>query len=562
MAPVNRGLVGSFVDRFCGWMNSLPPESTNYAIEAVRIPVGDQVHLAADVYHPLGTEPPKGTILIRTPYGISPLHALGHARLFAARGYQVLANSCRGTFGSEGDMNPGRTEADDGQAVLAWMREQPWYTGSFAMVGTSYFGYTQWSLLSNEPPADFQAAVITTGPHDLSRFVWGTGALRSDIVAWADITVRMQRDSFFSVIRAAGSIEARLYPVFQSFPLMPAISNHFGESLPPWLEPNITQPDLNDRYWEPTQHGNALKKANMPILLTAGWYDLMLAQVLEQYTTLSQRGCNVAMTIGPWTHLEAGGGLVLPETYQWLEEHVAGEKGGGGRKSPVRIFVTGVGKWVDLPSWPPKSSAHELFLSAGSELSTKPPSKEEPDFTFTFDPKDPTPFVGAAELFDRVSNPRRPDTPLSSRRDVLTFTSPPLDEDVEVCGKPLVTLHHSSDHINVDVLVMLSEVDDKGVSHTVSEVYRRFGNPCGTQKDADSDLLTLSLQDCAHVFRKNCRVRVMIAGGSHPRYIRNSGTGENSVTATRTKPVVHTIRHGVDAPSKIVLPITNTVIGA
>ena len=66
-------------------------------------------------------------------------------------------------------------EIDDGADTAAWLRDQPWFTGSFATIGLSYLGFTQWALLT-DPPPEMKAAVITVGPHDLSGPRWGTGS--------------------------------------------------------------------------------------------------------------------------------------------------------------------------------------------------------------------------------------------------------------------------------------------------------------------------------------------------------------------------------------------------
>ena len=59
------------------------------------------------------------TVLIRTPYGRRIIGPLG--RLYAERGYQVVIQSCRGTFGSEGEWDPVRNEQADGRATLEWV---------------------------------------------------------------------------------------------------------------------------------------------------------------------------------------------------------------------------------------------------------------------------------------------------------------------------------------------------------------------------------------------------------------------------------------------------------
>ncbi|KAK3341126.1 X-Pro dipeptidyl-peptidase-domain-containing protein [Lasiosphaeria hispida] len=554
MTPAKRGLLGTVLDRlYARWLS---PETNNYTIDSLRIPIADNVSIAADLYRPLGPNP-LGTIFVRSPYSINLSIALPTARIFAARGYQVLLSSCRGTSDSEGDFDPARNEGRDGQVVLAWMREQPWYTGSFATLGASYLGYVQWALLSANPPPDMKAAIINTGPHDFSHFVYGTGALACEVIAWSDFITRMRRgQGTISLLWYLRSQKARLLPLYNAVPLLDAVNKYFGLGAPKWIQDMITHTDLSDSYWQPMRvQTGALDQSSVPILLTTGWYDLVLPEVMEQYSRLSAGGGNVALTIGPWTHLGAGGANSLSETLSWLEEHLA-QRPGAHRPSPVRIFVTGKQEWRDFPSWPPPSSPHELFLSPANTLSRDPPPADAPDSVFKFDPADPTPSLGAPELYDQGRGKREPDTALATRPDTLTFATAPLPADLAVIGKPLVTLHHASDHPHVDVLVLLSEVQSDGVSHSISERYLRLDR-AREQQGGPDPLLRLALRDCAHVFCKGNRIRLLIAGGSHPRYIRNLGTEENPGTSANMCAAWHTVKHSGATVSKIGLPVAD-----
>ena len=83
-------------------------------------------------------------------------------------------------------------EAADGADTVAWLREQPWFTGSFATIGLSYLGFTQWALLT-DPPPEMKAAVITVGPHDLSATSWGTGSFAlNDFLGWSDLVAHQE----------------------------------------------------------------------------------------------------------------------------------------------------------------------------------------------------------------------------------------------------------------------------------------------------------------------------------------------------------------------------------
>ncbi len=162
--------------------------------------------------------------------------------------------------------------------------------------------------------------------------------------------------------------------------------------------------------------------------------------------------------------------------------------------------------------------------------------------SFRYDPADPTPTIGGRLLSPDGGN--RDDTAMAARSDVLSFTTEVLDHDLCVQGNPVAELAHTSDNPHVDVFVRLSEVDAKGRSRNVSDGYRRLA--------VATDSVRLELDAIAHRFRAGSRIRVLIAGGSHPRYTRNLGTGEATVTGSRLKPSTHEVHFGT---SRMVLPV-------
>ncbi|MDZ7884640.1 MAG: CocE/NonD family hydrolase C-terminal non-catalytic domain-containing protein [Mycobacterium sp.] len=65
------------------------------------------------------------------------------------------------------------------------------------------------------------------------------------------------------------------------------------------------------------------------------------------------------------------------------------------------------------------------------------------------------------------------------------------------------------------------------------------------------DPLRLDLDPIAHRFAAGSRIRVSIAGGSHPRFARNPGTGEPVWSASRLLRATHEIGPG----SRLILPV-------
>jgi uncharacterized protein len=190
-----------------------------------------------------------------------------------------------------------------------------------------------------------------------------------------------------------------------------------------------------------------------------------------------------------------------------------------------------------------------MYLQPDGGLAETPPPAASPSASFRYDPADPTPTIGGRLL--SPDGGYRNDTTLTARRDVLSFTSDALPNDLCVHGRPIAELAHVSDNPHVDVFVRISEVfpakGAKGRSRNLSDGYRRLTNP--------QDTVTVQLDAIAHRFSAGSRIRVLIAGGCHPRYARNLGTGEAVVTGRQLKPARHEVHFGA---SRIVLPVTSS----
>ncbi|OAL50588.1 CocE/NonD hydrolase [Pyrenochaeta sp. DS3sAY3a] len=542
-----RGFLAALVDRLTTRQLGFPPETCSYTVIGVRIPVsngsGQQFELAADLYQPVlaKDEKPTGTVLIRCPYGRGLAFALLSARPYAARGYQCLLVSCRGTFGSGGEFDPWRNEEEDGQAVVEWMRKQVWYTGSFATLGGSYLGFVQWALL-RDPPSDMVAAVIQCAPHDFSQQLWGTGSLALEWITWGENVAHQQETGLFQTIKKLNTPQ-RMRPVLDRVPLAESVKSHF-KGRAPWLDFVVDHPDTSDAYYDQLKFGDALERAKIPIFLVGGWYDVFASQTMEQYARLSKRNTDVALLIGPWNHMQIGQqSKVYQQSFNWLEQHL-GKRMPRARETPVQYFVTGAQEWRNAQKWPPPTLAQELYLQSGGRLASERPSTDDSSSAFTLNPTQPTPTTGGNLLLGGGS---ADDTALAARSDVLAFTTDVLDKNVEISGKVTVELSHSSEIANVDLFVRISEVDGKGRSHGITETYKRLapGREIGP--------VILYLNDCAHMFAQGNRIRLIIAGASHPQFAVNTGKDIGG-TSDELKSAVHTIFHGENGLSRVLLP--------
>src|SRR5439155_24378286 len=150
-------------------------------VRGLPVPMRDGVTLLADHYDPGLSGVP--TVLIRTPYGRSG--PVGWAcRAFAARGFHVLVQSCRGTFGSGGVFEPMRDERNDGLDTLTWLNEQRWYSKDLCTYGPSYGGFVQWALAAEAGP-QLKAMAVSVTASDFRDATYPGGAFALDsVLTW------------------------------------------------------------------------------------------------------------------------------------------------------------------------------------------------------------------------------------------------------------------------------------------------------------------------------------------------------------------------------------------
>jgi putative CocE/NonD family hydrolase len=512
--------------------------------KSVEVPTRDGFYLLTDHYAP-DTGEAGGTILIRGPYGRTFPNSAVYGGLFAAAGYHVLIQSVRGTFGSTDAFQPFVMEADDAQDTVSWLRSQTWFDGRLATIGGSYLGFVQWALLANAP-AELRAAVIVVGPHDFGRVLHGNGVFSLSLAfAWSE-AMTSQPSIAGALSRLLGIADRRTRPALYGLPLAEAAESVLKDGAP-WYRDWLLHDDPADKYWDAYRYEPDLSRSTVPILLVGGWYDIFLDQTMEQYRVLHRRGAEVALTVGPWTHLDTigkGSGLITRETLEWLNRHLA-DQSQAKRHRPLRIFFTGVNQWRTYDEWPPAVREQVYHLDQPAALRATPGAGTS---QFTFDPARPTPVVGG-----RLFHPRRAgakdNRSLESRTDVITFTSVPVERDLDIAGTSMVELDISVDNPYADVFVRLCDVDARGTSLNFADAIRRLDPavPAGQLQH-----VTLDLDPCAHRLRTGHRLRLLVSGGAHPRYARNLGTGEPLATGKNMKPSMHLVQH---SNSRVVLPI-------
>jgi putative CocE/NonD family hydrolase len=523
----------------------------------VRVPMDDGVELAADVYTPAGPGP-HATILVRSPYGRAGPFGLALGRVFAERGYRVVIQSCRGTFGSGGAFEPNFHERDDGLTTIRWIERQPWFDGRLAMNGPSYLGGVQWAVADAAGPALRALCTHVTYSNIASHWYRGGSFALADTIDWSTM-VAEQEVVRFEWLKSM--FEARLWRidrVIDRLPVAELDERVIGRRVNFWRE-FVDHPSSDDPFWAPVDHSARLAAVTVPVLQVGGWYDIFLPTQLDDYHSLVAARNQPRLVIGPWTHLSPGGFKVqVTESLRWLDRHVRNVAVAEAADDalPVRLFVMGADRWCDVASWPPPGyRAQRWHLHAGGWLDPSEPAASEPD-RYTYDPSDPTPVAGGTLL--RRSGGRRDQTRTEARPDVLVFTSTVLTTDVEVAGEVAAEIHVSSDIDHFDVFVRLCDVDAKGRSSNVCDGIERVSphrRPCPAGRVWT---VPVRLWPTAQRFRAGHRIRVQVASGAHPRFARNLGTDEPMASATTMRAAHQGVHHDPEHPSAIILPVATT----
>jgi putative CocE/NonD family hydrolase len=528
---------------------------------AVRTP--DGVTLVADVFHPVTTQRTP-TILVRVPFtntrtNRAALEVVG--KYWASRGYHVVIQGTRGRYLSSGRFYPLEFEREDGLATLAWLARQPWFDGRLGMWGGSVFAHTQWALADQKNPGP-SALVIQIASTEFHQMFYPGGAFSLESALFWAIRSGVLGDRM-----PAQKLLARGYA---GFPLIEADDraardvDFFND----WV-----LHDKRDAYWARISGENRTRTLAAPALLMAGWYDAFLPSQLEDYRRIKTEAAQhvareTRLIIGPWSHaynVTLPGGVKTRSyrqesfvpTIAWFDRHLRHDSAAE-VFAPVRLFVMGPNVWRDEQEWPLARTVYTPFyLRSGGNantafgdgvLSPSQPGAEPPD-RFTYDPRDPVPSVGGTMLGLRAG-PREQDA-TNSRRDVLVYTTPSLERDVEVTGPVVLYLYVATTARNTDFTAKLVDVYPDGRAYNVSEgILRR------SYEGHDAPMeIRIEMWPTSNVFRSGHRIRLDVSSSNYPRFDRNPNTGAVIATETRTLSAHQTVFHGAGAPSRLILPI-------
>jgi len=553
-----------------------PDTMVHARLSAGFITMPDGTRLAADVVLPTELAPGRKlpAVLTATRYwrGVEGAPVSGPVLDWVRRGYAVVLTDVRGTGASFGTWRYpwSRAEVRDLGDVVRWIATQPWSDGNVGAIGTSYTANTaQLAAATGGRPLkaviprfmDFDAWADLTAPG---------GVVNTFLVrTWGEAVGAMDRNT------PSGNPPRGVRPVDGDSGralLAAAVRDH--EANPPLNEvgPRAIYRDQVMPEWAGGSDDYAtfrwrepIERARVPIFGWASWFDAGTSNgAISRWLTWKTPQF---LVIGAWSH---GGGhhaspFLAPDTPTdppgasqqdaaacWFDRYL---RNGTSGPAPGRIWYYTVGeeRWKTTTTWPVAGSRHERwYLNADHALTLATPGgSDSDDYKVDFDATTGTQNrwytqMGGGDVI-------YPDRAESDRR-LLTYTSAPLERDMEVTGNPVMTLRLTTTARDGAFFAYLEDVGPDGrVTYVTEGILRgihrlvttspyRTMYPYHSYRERDAAAiapgalteLRFGLFPVSVLFKRGHRIRIALSGADKDTFARIPAEGDVTWRISRT----------------------------
>jgi putative CocE/NonD family hydrolase len=398
-------------------------------------------------------------------------------------GYGVVVVERSGTGASSGVLSPGFVDvAQEISEVLDWVAAQPWCDGNVGMFGTSMVAMAQYAAASSGNPHlkailpvassfDMYSAIVYPGGVNCTGF-GRTLSGSTEVLERMIVPVDSDPDGSQLAATLEGRRERSLSDVSaQGFRLAP-----FRDSDNPYLKGHkiwrdVGLYDLLDR----------INRSGVAVYNCAGWHDLFARDSLLWHANLTAPH---RLHVRPLFHNDLGkAGPDLDfgaEAHRWFDYWLKGIDNGIMDEPVIWYYVMGAPKeaaWRAAEGWPlPDEQPARFYLAEGRTgsvdsvndgfLRTQPRVNGDGADTYLVDYSTSS---GADARWSAVVKAGQYPALRANDERALTYTTPPLAEDLEVIGHAVVYLWLTAQVPDLDLFVYLEEVDAQGKVAYVTE---------------------------------------------------------------------------------------------
>lgn len=476
------------------------------------------------------------TVIMRSPYVDAEeflsedeicKKRLNEFKCWLENGYAVVFQHCRGRGKSTGDCIPYIYEREDGLFLQEWIRKQPFYNGELYLYGHSYTSSVH--FVTAPFAADIKGAVLQGQDCERYNCNYRNGFYKMGLHGgWY---VRMYK---------AKSIRKKEYTpeCYHMLPLSDFSKTVVGESAEDFDE-ILKHPNKNDEFWK-TRYGggeahNAIKNANIPILLVTGFYDIYTGGVFDMWNSLdSETKSKSALAVHPFDHGCNGAGQ--PVNFENGNLHKEFEN------FSVKWFDSIRGK-CEPPFSKSKVTYYKLFDDKWCcDDFSETEQYQKIGFgrgivSYEYDPDNPATFKGG--LSTNFGANTWQDKP-NLRDDILTLYTPEFTEDTFVKGKIKAKLKVKSNCEDTCFYIRISLCKSEG-DYGLRDDINQISNFCEAYvPDTEMDM-DFSFDEHAFVIKKGEKLRIDISSSAFPLYVRHTNNKGLFSEQTTTKKAINTV---------------------
>ena len=582
--------------------------------DMVRITMRDGTRLSGSLLFPKGK--PRSnfpTVLIFFPYDVDGLMKWENVNFMfpslLANGYAIAIVNERGRNFSEGTYTFLGSVGKDSSDTIDWLAKQPWSNGKVGALGCSSSSEEQNKMNAMQNP-HFAAAVPISpgagigkvGPYNEMGSFYRGGVVENLWYTWYPVEGYKYRPSFSSGLSREELL--RLKPYWTLAPnVAPNVSLDDAamwtlpenqilsrlQAMPSDLDDFINRLP-NDPRWNEVDFGKEGERNGAPALYINAWYDHSIEANLAMYEYQRKNAANSTarnntfMIVAPTVHCKQTSATEHTEVgerdmgdarlgyatfiQRWYDHWLKGIDNGVEREPRVRAYLMGKNEWRSYETWPPPE-AHLItyFLDSDGTANTSKgngrltmmaPKRAGVD-TYAYDPSNPRPSKGG-QAFPTDRAGAVDQAQIEMRPDVLVYTTPPLNETLEVTGDIPVTLYLSSDVKDTDLMVKLVDVYPDGRAYNLDEGVQRvrwrdsYEKPVFMERDKVYKVAVPPLVT-SNAFLPGHRIRIEVSSSSFPMLERNLNTGGNNFDEKEGVIAHNVIHHAPHYPSAIILPV-------
>lgn len=545
-----------------------------------RVPLGDGIHLSAHVFRESQAEP-RPVILSFTPYAIQEL--VPRARFFAASGYVFVAVSVRGRGDSDGDFQPfADVDGDDAAEAIAWAAQQPWSNGTVGMWGGSYLGYAQWAAAGRLHPAlktIVPAAAVYPG---VDYPIWRNVKM-AYMFQWL-AAMQGRSDWFVTAFddEAWTNAVRDLRSRGGAFAELALRSGQRAAIARSWL----LAPTQEARWLSSTPSESDLGQMTLPVLSITGQFDGDQRGAMAHHARLLANSRESArrsfLVVGPWDHsgTRSPAGTMAGERvdsasvidmnvlhrqwYDWILKD-------GPRPEllcdHLVYFTLGDGRWhctsgldaldTGVLLYPTSATGNPTSVNQAGSLARAPAAHQS--MSYRFDTRNAS--LSNPIGFEALPGDTRDVDAL--RGDGLVFDTPPIDDNLELTGRPRFSAWITSARRDGDVFASILVIPPEGRSlrlgHDMIRLRHRDGSDSTRlmQPGTPERLTFDGFGFVSRVIPKGSILRLVLHSNT-PAYLEHNYGGGGAVASERAEdggPQVVTLLQRDTHRSELFLPL-------